>query len=148
MKQKIFIILVLALVVFPIRTFAADSSPQLEIDALVGKWLWAIAHEYVDGYANCYWPDAINEMYDARGQSSVVVGVAALRKRQQEWSDNLDFSTIDTRYPEPTRFLPGSGDICVYSYVLKQFKEIEIFYFQKRNGEYRIFRQVDLFYGG
>ena len=146
MKKALFLIFVFVCTILPAGVFAAENSPQMEIDALVGKWLWAIAHEYVDGYANCYWPDATDEMYDAKGQSSIVIGSPALRQRQQEWFDNLDFSTLDLKYPEPTRFLPVTGDICVYSYVLNQFKQMEIFYFQKRGGEYRILRQIDLFY--
>ena len=110
------IIVALGLTALPVVAFAADASPQLEVDTLMGKWLWAIGHENVDGYANCYWPDATDEMYDAKGQSSIVSGAAELRKRQQNWSDNIDFSTVDLRYPEPTRFLPGSGNVCVYSY--------------------------------
>jgi hypothetical protein len=124
----------------------AQSSRQIEADALIAKWLWSISHEYIDGYANCYWPEATIETYDNKGQSSLLTGVKAIRQRQQDWADKMDFSKVDVNYPDPTRFVPANGDIYVYSYVLKQFKEIEIFYLQKKGAELRILRQLDLLY--
>ncbi len=122
-----------------------QSPAQMEADALVAKWLWAIGHEYVEGYANCYWPDATSDVFDKSGQHSVL-DVKALRKRQQEWSDTMDFSKLDLNYPEPTRFVPTGEGLIVYVYVLKQFDEVAVFYFQRRNGELRILRQLDLAY--
>jgi hypothetical protein len=130
---------------FPLPLSAA-SSLQAPADALMQKWRTAISREDVDGYTSCYWPDATNQMYDTQGQSTLLTGVKALRDRQQEWSNNLDFSTFNMAYPEPSRFIPASGDMCAYAYLVEQFSEMEIFYVQLRGGELRILRQIDLWY--
>ena len=125
---------------------AADSPMQMQVDALMAKWLWAIGHEYVDGYADCYWPDATVLSYDQAGQLTTLTGVKAIRQRQQDWSDQMDFSKIDLNWPEPTRFVPATGDVTVYVYMPKQFPGINTFYYQKRGAEMRILRQIELAY--
>ena len=124
----------------------ADNPPQMQIDALMAKWLWAIGHEYVEGYADCYWPDATVLTYDASGQVTTLTGVKAIRQRQQEWSDQTDFSKVDLAWPEPTRFVPSAGDVTVYVYMPKQFPGINVFYYQRRGTETRILRQIELGY--
>lgn len=146
MKKALLLFWTLSLLTCPVAFSSADASLQMEIDALMGKWMWALAHEYLDGYSNCYWPDATAETYDNMGQASLLSGIKAIRQRQQGWFDSNDFSKIDLNYPEPTRFLPSSGDIIVYLYIPKQFKLLTIFYFQRRGGEVRIFRQIDLYH--
>jgi hypothetical protein len=146
MKRMFVLICVLAITGGSIGAFAAPSPVQKEIDALMAKWRWAISNEFVDEYIKCYWPEITDQAYDNQGQPSILTGLEAMRQRQQEWSDTLDMSKMDMNYPEPLRFIPASGDIVVYQYVLKQFSEMEIFYFQRRGGEYRILRQIDLFY--
>jgi hypothetical protein len=57
MKKTLLLFWTLALLAAAVVYASADSPLQMEIDALMGKWQWALAHEYLDGYANCYWPD-------------------------------------------------------------------------------------------
>jgi hypothetical protein len=146
MKKTLLLFWALALLAGAVVYARADSPLQMEIDALMGKWQWALAHEYLDGYANCYWPDATAETYDNMGQAFLLSGIKAIRQRQQGWFDTYDYSKIDLNYPEPTRFLPSSGDIIVYLYIPKQFKLLTIYYFQRRGGEVRILRQIDLYH--
>lgn len=146
MKKMMLFLCVLFLSTGVPLPLSAAPSLQAQADALMQKWRTAISREDVDGYASCYWPDATNQIYDKKGQSTLLTGVKALRDRQQEWSNNLDFSTFNMAYPEPSRFIPASGDMCVYAYLLEQFGEMEIFYVQLRGGELRILRQLDLFY--
>jgi ketosteroid isomerase-like protein len=146
MKRIMFFLCVLFLATGVPLALSAAPSLQAQADALMQKWRTAISQEDVDGYAGCYWPDATNQAYDKKGQSTLLTGAKALRDRQQEWSNNLDFSTFNMTYPEPSRFVPASGDMCVYAYLLEQFSEMEIFYFQLRGGELRILRQIDLWY--
>jgi hypothetical protein len=146
MKKITVFLCVLFLATSVLLPLSAAPSLQVLAEALMQKWRTAISREDVDGYASCYWPDVTNQLYDKKGQSTLLTGVKALRDRQQEWSNNMDFSTFNMAYPEPSRFIPDSGDMCVYAYLLEQFGEMEIFYFQLRGGELRILRQIDLFY--
>lgn len=144
MKKAAMLSWILALVAGGVTVVMADSQTQMQIDALMAKWLWAIGHEYVDGYAECYWPDATVVNYDVMGQLTTLTGAKAIRQRQQEWADQLDFSKVDLAWPEPTRFIPAAGDISVCMYMPKQFPQINIFYYQKRGTEIRILRQLEL----
>jgi hypothetical protein len=123
----------------------ADPALQPIADTLMQKWRTAISREDVNGYISCYWPDATNHMFGADGEPGVL-GVKAMRERQQRWADSMDFSTFDMNYPRPSRFFQPSGDMCVYVYVLDQFREVAVFYFQLRGGELRILRMVDMGY--
>jgi|WetSurMetagenome_2_1015567.scaffolds.fasta_scaffold368379_2 hypothetical protein len=143
-KPNLFLfILVLALGV-PLPA-AADPALQAKADALMQKWRTAISREDVNGYVGCYWSDATNNCFDSSGEPSLL-GVNALRDRQQRWADALDSSTLDMNYPKPSRFFQASGNMCVYAYVLDQFSEMAVFYFQLRGGELRILRQIDMSY--
>ncbi len=125
----------------------ADSPTQVQIDALMAKWLWAIGHEYVDGYAECYWPDATVVTYDRAGQPvATLTGVKAIRQRQQDWADNVDFSKVNLE-GDTTRYLPtDGGDIAMYVWVQKAVPSMGVFYVQKRGSEVRILRQLELVY--
>ena len=146
MKKAVMLAWVIALAAGGITVVMADSPMQVQLDALMAKWLWAIFHEYVDGYADCYWPEATVVNYDVMGQLTTLTGAKAIRQRQQGWADTIDFSKADLSWPEPTRFIPAVGDISVCMYVPKQFPGINIFYYQKRGSEVRILRQIELTY--
>lgn len=146
MKKAILLAWIIALAAGGITVVMADSPMQVQIDALMAKWLWAISHEYVDGYAECYWPEATVVSYDVTGQLTTLTNAKAIRQRQQEWADTIDFSTMDLNWPEPTRFIPAVGDISVCMYMPKQFPGINVFYYQKRGSEVRILRQIELAY--
>jgi hypothetical protein len=145
-KKAIIVSLVLVLICGGATAMWADPPTQVQVDALMAKWLWAIGHEYVDGYAECYWSDATVVGYDSMAQFTTLTGAKAIRQRQQEWSDQMDFSKMDLNWPEPTRFIASTGDISVCLYAPKQFPGINIFYYQKRGSEVRILRQLELAY--
>ena len=146
MKKRVLFLCVLLLAAGVPFVLSAAPSLQAQADALMKKWRTAIGREDIDGYASCYWPDVTHEWYDAKGQPSLLAGVKALRDRQQEWANNMDFSTFNMDYPAPWRFFSDAGDMCMYAYILEQFREMEVFYFQLRGGELRIVRQIDLSY--
>jgi hypothetical protein len=145
-KKTILVSLVLVLACSGAAATWAEPPTQVQVDALMAKWLWAIGHEYLDGYADCYWPDATVVGYDAAGRFMTLADAKAIRQRQQEWSDQMDYSKIDLSWPEPTRFSASTGDISVCLYTPKQFPGINVFYYQKRGSEVRILRQVELTY--
>jgi hypothetical protein len=144
--KKSFALLCVAVIslIIPLA-LAAQTALQPAADTLMQRWRTAISREDVNGYVSCYWPDATNHLLYSDGEPGVL-GVRAIRERQQRWADTMDCSTLDMNYPRPSRFFPASGDMCVYSYVLEQFREIAVFYMQLRVGELRILRQVDMSY--
>ena len=122
MRTAFVLACVIVLTAGGVAAAAADASLQTQIDALMTKWVWAIGHEYVDGYAECYWPEATAVTHDRAGQViATLAGVKAIRQRQQDWSDQMDMSKIDLA-GETTRFLPSDdGDIAMYIWVQKGF---------------------------
>jgi hypothetical protein len=54
----------------------------------------------------------------------------------------VDYESLNLEYPEPERFLPKTGDTPVYVYNYREHKFIDVFYFQKRTGKYRIIHHI------
>jgi len=148
MKKFITICAALFVLLVPVGAATADDSVQKALDSLVKQWLQVIMAEDMNGYSDCYWPDASIVTYGATGLSSLLEGSAAIRKRQQLWADKLDFSTMVLKYPEPHRFLTATGgDTYIYIYDMSNNGYIEVFEFQRRSGVFKILRQVDLYQG-
>jgi hypothetical protein len=148
MKKSTVICVVLIAMLLPVGVASADDTAQKALDSLLKQWLQVIMAEDVNGYADCYWPDASIVTYAATGKSSLLEGSRAIRQRQQEWADKLDFSKMVLQYPEPRRFLTTTGgDTYTYVYDMSASGYFEVFEFQRRSGVFKILRQVDLYQG-
>lgn len=142
MKRAVLCFLVLAGALLLVPCSFAQEAVQRELDALANKWVNALLSEDLAAWADCYWPDAVSVHYNPAGDSKLLEGSAAIRNEQAGWFANVDYAAMGLVYPEPARFLPGSGDMPVYIFNVKQFKFLDIFYFQKRSGRYKILKHI------
>ena len=142
--KKVFVpgcIVVLLLVLYP-AMMSAQSAVQRQIDTLMKTWEKALVTEDLDTLIDCYWPDALSVTYNRNGESAMQDGSRAIRREQEGWFDQLDYPSLGLKYPEPQRFLPEQSDKPVYIYDYSSSGFMDIFYFEKRSGEYRISKHV------
>ncbi len=131
--------IVLVLSVFPAFT---DNQAQGKLDMLMDKWTTSLSSEDIDSMVSCYWPEVLDITYSTNGKSSSRVGIDAVRENQQMLFDRIDYPSLHLNYPEPARFIPESGDLPIYIYDYREKNFMDIFYFEKRSGEYRIIRHI------
>ncbi|MBN1834926.1 MAG: hypothetical protein JW820_03685 [Spirochaetales bacterium] len=121
---------------------AADPAAQVELDALMQRWITALLNEDLEGMLECYWPDAVSISYDPAGWSELLEGTEAIRRSQEAVFAEYDYPSLGLVYPEPARFFPQTDSLAVYVYNCIDFRFIDVFYFEERSGELRIRRHV------
>jgi hypothetical protein len=142
MKRAVLPLIVICGVLLIASSSYAQDAAQRELDSLMNQWVNSLKTENIDSFADCYWQDAQSVRFDPAGGSRLLEGASAIRGAQAEWFARVDYPSLGLDYPEPARFLPGAGDMPVYVFNVTKFKFIDIFYFQKRSGRYRILKHV------
>lgn len=142
MKCRMVVPAVLGLCLLQPALLRADSPQQAELDALMGRWIEALKSEDSDTLVECYWPDAVSITYDPSGGSELLEGRQAIRESQDAVFAQYDYPSLGLEYPEPARFFPQNGDLPAYIYNYVDYRFIDVFYFEKRSGEYRILRHL------
>jgi hypothetical protein len=120
----------------------ADSPLQGELDTLMARWIEALKNEDSETLMSCYWSDAVSITYDPSGGSELLEGTAAIRESTETVFAEYDYPSLGLEYPEPERFFPLRDSLPVYIYNYVDYRFIDVFYFQRRSGEYRIVRHI------
>ncbi len=146
MKKNLLLLIATVLMLFPLSLSVADTQEQVQLDQLMQKWISALTTENIEAMASCYWPEATKIIYNPNRTSSMLEGIEEIRENQQRLFDKFDYPSMHLQYPNPKRFLPGSVSEeerrPVYIYDNKKRGFIDIFFFEKRSGEYRIIQHL------
>ena len=136
-------LVVVALMFFSSIAAWAQGTGRVTGEQLMRQWIAALRSEDINGYASCYWPEATLLSYNTNGDSKLLEQVEAIRRNQKMLFDNFDFASMNLTYANPRRIESGSGSREIFVYDNREHNGyIEMFYLEKRSGEFRIVNQV------
>ena len=120
----------------------AEEGDRDRIDALMLRWETALISEDIDALIDCYWDDAFSATYGGNTPFAAQDGSAEIRREQEGWFSQLDYPSLGLDYPEPVRAFPGRGAMPLYIYDNGDSGFLDLFYYEKRDGDFRIANHV------
>ncbi|HUX21883.1 MAG TPA: hypothetical protein VMW69_11640 [Spirochaetia bacterium] len=142
MKKRLLLIAMI-LSTFTVSVAFAQGADYALTDGLMSKWIRALQSEDIGSFASCYWPEATLFSFNPSETSTLLEGVDSIQSNQASLFAAFDYGAMNLSYPKAARFPSRGNNRVIYVYDNRErFGYIEIFYLERRAGEYRILNQI------